>query len=164
MTESTSFFAELQRRHVFRAAIAHVIVAWLFIQFADVVLPYIGIVDEPVRWAFVISVATFPITLIIAWFFEHPWHKYTGSRLALDVIAIAAVAVVAVTWAVRNIPDVVRIKTSIAVLPFEHSGDSLEQSVSRAIAYEVNSLLMKSKSIDVIGFESVTSLQLSRNR
>ena len=157
MTESRSFFAELQRRHVIRAAIAHVIVAWLFIQFADVVLPYIGIVDEAVRWAFVISVATFPITLIIAWFFEHPWHKYTGSRLAMDVIAIAAVAVIAGTWAVRNIPDIVRIKTSIAVLPFEHSGDSLEQSVSRAIAYEVNSLLMKSKSIDVIGFESVTS-------
>ncbi len=157
MTESRSFFAELQRRHVIRAAVAHVIVAWLFIQFADVVLPYIGIVDEPVRWAFVISVATFPITLIVAWFFEHPWHKYTGSRLALDVIAIAAVAVVAATWAVRNIPDVVRIKTSIAILPFAHSGDSLEQSVSRAIAYEVNSLLMKSKSIDVIGFESVTS-------
>jgi len=134
-----------------------VIVAWLFIQFADVVLPYIGIVDEAVRWAFVISVATFPVTLIIAWFFEHPWHKYTGSRLAMDVIAITAVAVIAATWAVRNIPDVVRIKTSIAVLPFEHSGDALEQSVSRAIAYEVNSLLMKSKSIDVIGFESVTS-------
>jgi len=157
MTESRSFFAELQRRHVFRAAIAHVIVAWLFIQFADVVLPYIGIVDEPVRWAFVISVAIFPITLIVAWFFEHPWHKYTGSRLAIDVIVIVAVGALAATWAVRNIPDVVRIKTSIAVLPFEHSGDSLEQSVSRAIAYEVNSLLMKSKSIDVIGFESVTS-------
>jgi len=157
MSSAGGFFAELQRRHVVRAAIAHVVVAWLFIQFADVVLPYIGIVDEPVRWAFVISVATFPITLIIAWFFEHPWHKFTGSRLAFDVIVIVAVGALAATWAVRNIPDVVRIKTSIAVLPFAHSGDSLAQSVSRAIAYEVNSLLMKSKSIDVIGFESVTS-------
>jgi len=157
MSDSPSFLAELQRRHVIRAAIAHVIVAWLFIQFADVVLPYIGIVDEAVRWAFVVSVATFPITLIIAWFFEHPWHKYTGSRLAMDVITITVVAVIAATWAVRNIPDIVRIKTSIAVLPFEHSGDSLEQGVSRAIAYEVSSLLLKSKSIDVIGFESVTS-------
>ncbi len=157
MSSAGEFFAELQRRHVVRAAIAHVVVAWLLIQFADVVLPYIGIVDEPVRWAFVISVATFPITLIVAWFFEHPWHKYTGSRLAFDVIVIVAVGTLAATWAVRNIPDVVRIKTSIAVLPFAHSGDSLEQSVSRAIAYEVNSLLMKSKSIDVIGFESVTS-------
>ena len=61
MSDSPSFFAELQRRHVIRAAVAHVIVAWLFIQFADVVLPYIGIVDEAVRWAFVISVATFPV-------------------------------------------------------------------------------------------------------
>ncbi len=157
MSSAGEFFAELQRRHVVRAAIAHIVVAWLLIQFADVVLPYIGIVDEAVRWAFVISVATFPITIIIAWLFEHPWHKFTGSRLAFDVIVIVAVGALAATWAVRNIPDVVRIKTSIAVLPFAHSGDSLEQSVSRAIAYEVNSLLMKSKSIDVIGFESVTS-------
>jgi TolB-like protein/TPR repeat protein len=161
MSDSPSFFAELQRRHVIRAAIAHVIVAWLFIQFADVVLPYIGIVDEAVRWSFVISVATFPITLIIAWFFEHPWHKYTGSRLAMDVIVITAVAIIAGTWAVRNIPDIVRIKTSIAVLPFKHEGNPLEQGVSRAIAYEVNSLLLKSKSIDVIGFESATSSVLA---
>ena len=77
-------FAELQRRHVVRAAVAHVIVFWLLIQVADVVLPYVGIVDEPVRWALVAGVALFPVTLVVAWFFEHPWHKYTRSRVALD--------------------------------------------------------------------------------
>lgn len=45
-------YEQLKQRRVIRAAIAHVI-----------------------------SMATFPITLIIAWFFEHPWHKYTGSWL-----------------------------------------------------------------------------------
>jgi adenylate cyclase len=149
--------AELQRRHVFRAAIAHVIVAWLFIQFADVVLPYLGLVDEPVRWAFVISVATFPITLIIAWFFEAPWSKYTGGRVAVDLAVIAIIAGLAGNWVIQNVPQVIHTRSSIVILPFQNSGGSLEQSVSRAIAYEVNSLLMKSKSIDVIGFESATS-------
>jgi TolB-like protein len=60
----------------------------------------------------------------------------------------------------RNIPQVVHTRTSIVVLPFEHSGDPLEQSLSRALAYEVNSLLMKSRSIDVIGFESAVSTVL----
>jgi TolB-like protein len=155
-----AFIAELQRRHVIRAAVAHIIVFWLLIQVADVVLPYIGIVDEPVRWALIAGVALFPITLIVAWFFEHPWQKHTRSRLAADVIIILVVVVTAGSWVLRNIPQVVHTRTSIVILPFEHSGDPLEQSLSRALAYEVNSLLMKSRSIDVIGFESAVSTVL----
>jgi TolB-like protein len=151
------FFAELQRRHVVRAAVAHVIVFWLLIQVADVVLPYIGIVDDPVRWALLAGVALFPVTLIVAWFFEHPWHKYTGGRLALDAIVILVIFVTAGMWVLRNLPQVVHTRTSIVILPFEHSGDSTEESLSRALAYEVNSLLMKSRSIDVIGVESAMS-------
>ncbi len=149
--------AELQRRHVVRAAIAHVIVFWLLIQVADVVLPYIGIVDEPVRWALVAGVALFPLTLLVAWFFEHPWQKYTRSRVATDAIVIAVIVVTAGSWVVRNLPQVVHARTSIVILPFEHSGDTAEESLSRALAYEINSLLMKSRSIDVIGIESAMS-------
>lgn len=140
-----------------RAAIAHVIVFWLLIQVADVVLPYIGIVDEPVRWALITGVALFPVTLIVAWYFEHPWKKFTRSRIAIDVIIIVIIFVSAGSWVLRNLPQVVHTRTSIVILPFEHSGEPIEQSLSRALAYEVNSLLMKSKSIDVIGFESATS-------
>ncbi len=157
----TSFIAELQRRHVIRAAFAHVIVFWLLLQVADVVLPYIGIVDEPVRWALVAGVALFPVTVIVAWFFEHPWQNFTRSRVAVDAIIILVVAVTAGSWVLRNLPQVVHTRTSIVILPFAHSGDPLEQSLSRALAFEVNSLLMKSKSIDVIGFQSANSLALS---
>jgi len=155
------FIAELQRRHVIRAAVAHVIVFWLLIQVADVVLPYVGIVDEPVRWALVAGIALLPVTLIVAWFFEHPWREFTRGRIAIDVIVIVIIAVTAGSWVLRNLPQVVHTRTSIVILPFEHSGDPLEQSLSRALAYEVNSLLMKSKSIDVIGFQSANSLVLS---
>ena len=75
MSEQRSFWIELRDRHVIRAAIAHLVFFWLLAQIAETVLPYIGVVEEPVRWAVVAGVALFPVTVIIAWFFEHPWHK-----------------------------------------------------------------------------------------
>lgn len=161
MSQIVDFFKELQRRNVVRAAVAHIVLFWVLAQVADVVLPYIGIVENPVRWAIVAGVALFPVTLIVSWFIEHPWKKYTRSRVAIDAVVIIVLAVTAGTWAIRNAPQVMHTKSSIVILPFEHSGDSLEQSVSRALAYEINSLLMKSKSIDVIGFESATSPMLA---
>ena len=158
MSGLRDFFTELQRRNVVRAAVAHLLVFWLLVQAADVVLPYIGVVDEPVRWAIVTGVALFPVTLIVAWFIDHPWHHLTSSRLALDIVVILAITITAGSWVVRNIPQVIHTRTSIVILPFEHTEDDAHaQSLSRALAYEINGLLMKSKSIDVIGFESANS-------
>ena len=129
------FLAELQRRHVVRAAVAHIVAFWLLIQVADVVLPYVGVVDEPVRWALIAGVALFPVTLVVAWFFEHPWHRYTGGRVALDAVVILVVVVSAGIWVIRNLPEVVHTRTSIVILPFEHSGGETGEALSRALAY-----------------------------
>jgi TolB-like protein len=157
MSSIAEFFKELQRRSVIRAAIVHVLFFWVLVQVADVVLPYIGIVDDPVRWAILAGVGLFPVTLIVAWFFEHPWTHVTRGRVATDIILIILIGVGASTWVMRSLPQVVHTRTSIVILPFTHSGDTTEESLSRALAAEVNSLLMKSKSIDVIGFESASS-------
>jgi len=159
MSEQKSFWAELRHRHVVRAAVAYVVFFWLLTQIAETVLPYIGVVDEPVRWAVVTGVAFFPVILIIAWFFEHPWHKFTTSRLAVDIVIILVIAVTAGAWVLRNMPQAAHARTSIVVLPFKH--DSSGQGLSRALAYEINSLLMKSKSIDVVGYESASSSLLA---
>ena len=103
MTDASGLFHELQRRSVVRAAIAHVVFFWVLAQVADVVLPYIGIVENPVRWAVVAGVALFPVTLILAWFFEHPWKKYTRSRLAIDLVIIVAIGAVAADTLARAI-------------------------------------------------------------
>ena len=160
MSDIRDFLAELRRRHVIRAAVAHVIDFWLLLQVADVVLPYVGVVEDPVRWALVAGVAFFPVTVVVAWFFEHPWQKYTRSRVAVDAVVIMVVVVTAGSWVMRNLPQVVHTRTSIVILPFQHSDHPMEQTWSRALAYEVNSLLMRSRSIDVIGFESATSAKL----
>jgi TolB-like protein len=161
MSRIGGFINELQRRSVIRAAIVHVLFFWALVQVADVVLPYIGVVTEPVRWAVFAGVGLFPLTIIVAWFYEHPWTHLTHGRVATDIILIALIAIGASTWVLRNLPQVVHTKTSIVVMPFSHSGSDTEESLSRALASEINSLLMKSKSIDVIGFESATSSVLA---
>jgi len=65
-----SFFEELKRRNVIRVGIAYVIVAWLILQFADVVLNNI----EAPHWVFqaimlVLGIGL-PLALFFAWAFE----------------------------------------------------------------------------------------------
>jgi len=156
MSDGRTLLENLKGRHVVRAAIAHIIVAWLFVQIADVVLPYLGIVDEPVRWALAVSIATFPVTLLLAWLADQPWTGESASRVTLEIVAIALVAVLAGVWVRDNLPEAARTRTNIVILPFEHSGAAGE-GLSRALAYEVMSLLTRTRSIDVIGFESSNS-------
>jgi len=65
-----SFFDELKRRNVIRVGIAYVVVAWLIMQFADVVLNNI----EAPGWVFqvimLLLAAGLPLALIFAWAFE----------------------------------------------------------------------------------------------
>jgi hypothetical protein len=160
MSEDGTILQNLKGRHVVRAAIAHVIVAWLFVQIADVVLPYLGIVDQPVRWALAVSIATFPITLVLAWLLDQPWMRVSATRVTAEIVVIALIAVLAGLWVRGNLPEAARMKTNIVILPFTHSGAAADQGLSRALAYEVVSLLTRSRSIDVIGFESSNSAAL----
>ncbi|MEE8496536.1 MAG: hypothetical protein V3S21_08660 [Xanthomonadales bacterium] len=52
------------------------------------------------------------------------------------------------------------VENRMKALPFTHDdNDPHGQGLSRALAYEINSLLMKSKSIDVVGYESASGVQ-----
>lgn len=161
MARLKSLWSELKRRHVVRAGVAHVVLFWLLVQVADTVLPYLGVVDEPVRWAVVAGVALFPVTLLVAWFIEHPWHHYSSSRVAMDIVLIAVIAIAAGSWALRNLPQVIYTRSSIVILPFGFPEDDEQgKGLSRALAYEINGLLLKSKSVDVVGYESTNSPRL----
>jgi TolB-like protein len=160
MSEDGTILQNLKSRHVVRAAVAHVIVAWLFVQIADVVLPYLGIVDQPVRWALAVSIATFPVTLVLAWLLDKPWIRASATRVTAEIVVIALIAVLAGLWVRDNLPEAARTKTNIVILPFAHSGVAADQGLSRALAYEVMSLLTRTRSIDVIAFESSSSTTL----
>jgi TolB-like protein/Flp pilus assembly protein TadD len=66
----SSFFAELKRRNVYKVAVAYAIVAWLLVQIATQVFPFLEIPNWIVRLVIALVLIGFPIALIIAWAFE----------------------------------------------------------------------------------------------
>ena len=65
-----SFFSELKRRNVFRVGIAYAVVAWLVMQFADVVLNNITAPGWVFQAIMLLLAIGFPIVLLFAWAFE----------------------------------------------------------------------------------------------
>ena len=65
-----SFFEELKRRNVIRVGIAYVVVAWLTMQFADVVLNNIAAPAWVFQVIMLVLAIGFPIVLVFAWAFE----------------------------------------------------------------------------------------------
>ena len=70
MNEKPSFFAELKRRNVYKVAVAYAVIAWLLIQVATQVFPFLEIPNWVVRLVIALVVIGFPIALVIAWAFE----------------------------------------------------------------------------------------------
>jgi adenylate cyclase len=64
------FLVELKRRNVYKVAIAYAVVAWLLMQIATQVFPFLEIPNWAIRLVIMLIVIGFPIALIIAWAFE----------------------------------------------------------------------------------------------
>src|SRR5262249_58511482 len=65
-----SFLVELRRRRVFRAAALYGAVAWLLIQVAATTFPLFDLPAWSVRSVVVLSVAGFPLAILLAWAFD----------------------------------------------------------------------------------------------
>jgi TolB-like protein len=65
-----NFFAELQRRNVYKVAIAYAVVAWLLMQVASQIFPFFEIPNWAVRLVVLLLVIGFPVALILAWAFD----------------------------------------------------------------------------------------------
>ena len=65
-----SFFEELRRRNVLRAAAAYVAVAWLVIQVVETLFPLFGFTDAAARAVVIVLAVGFVPAVIAAWAFE----------------------------------------------------------------------------------------------
>ncbi|HEY5774939.1 MAG TPA: tetratricopeptide repeat protein [Xanthomonadales bacterium] len=65
-----NLFSELKRRNVFRVGFAYAVVAWLVMQFADVVLNNITAPGWVFQAIMLLLAIGFPIVLVFAWAFE----------------------------------------------------------------------------------------------
>src|SRR5439155_23812697 len=73
------FFAELKRRHVYRASVAYAMVAWLITQIVTQVFPFFDIPIWTVRLVIVGLLLGFPIAISLARIYE-----FTGDRFVRD--------------------------------------------------------------------------------
>jgi TolB-like protein len=65
-----TFFSELRRRKVCRAATTYAVVLWLVYQVVELVAPELGLPDWTLRFVILIGLLGFPITLILSWMIE----------------------------------------------------------------------------------------------
>src|SRR5947207_4340340 len=78
----SKFFSELKRRHVYRAAVAYGMVAWLLTQVATQVFPFFDIPNSAVRFVVVVLLLGFPSAMSLAWLYE-----FTGTGLVREEAA-----------------------------------------------------------------------------
>ena len=65
-----NFFAVLNRRNVYKVAVAYAVVGWLLVQITTQVFPIFEIPNWGVRLIVLAIAIGFPIALVIAWAFE----------------------------------------------------------------------------------------------
>ncbi len=134
-----NFFGELKRRNVYKVAIAYAVVAWLLMQIATQVFPFLEIPNWAIRLVIMLIVIGFPIALVIAWAFEltpeglkrtedvdlnKSIRRKTGRKLDFFIIAVLLL-VIAILVFQRLHPNVSpavssSLAKSIAVLPFDN--------------------------------------------
>ncbi|MFI4980656.1 MAG: tetratricopeptide repeat protein [Nevskiales bacterium] len=70
MNAKPSFFAELQRRHVYKVGAMYCVAGWLLVQVVTQVLPVFDVSALGQRIMVLIVVAGFPAALVLAWLFD----------------------------------------------------------------------------------------------
>ena len=65
-----SFFAEIKRRNVHRAAVFYVAGAWLLAQVSGLVLPTFAAPEWTLHWIMIALAIGFPFWLAFAWYYE----------------------------------------------------------------------------------------------
>src|SRR5437667_1959136 len=156
--EPRKLFAELKRRNVYKVAIAYAVVAWLLMQIATQVFPFLEIPNWAIRLVIMLIVIGFPIALVIAWAFELTPEgikrtefadelptKSARSHAWIYVVIIAGAISVSLFFLGRYTSSKQRGELpakSIAVLPFENQNrdpntDYLSDGIPESI---INSL------------------------
>jgi TolB-like protein len=172
------FFTELKRRSVYKVAVAYGVVAWLLIQIATQVFPFLQIPDWAIRLVIMLVALGFPIALVIAWAFELTPEglKRTDaakslpprkrSRAWIHVVLVGALVSVGLFFLGRytgpNRPgsSAATSAKSIAVLPFASlSEDKANAYFADGIQDEILTRLSKIAELKVISRTSTQQFQ-----
>jgi adenylate cyclase len=141
-----NFFVELQRRNVYRVAVAYGVVSWLLVQVATQVFPFFDIPAWAVRMVIVVLLLGFPVALVIAWIYDltpeglqrtdeiaprQSLSRHTGRKMDFAIIGVLLAVIAFMAWqhfrpgksaAGTELPA-----KSIAILPFVDMSQSRDQ-------------------------------------
>jgi len=172
-----NYLSELQRRNVFKVAIAYLMMGWLILQFVDVINPILELPDWFGKVVLVLLVIIFPITLMMTWAFELTPEgikktkeidkevsilKSTGQKINYLIIGFLVLVIGVQFWS--NSPssdmDLIVTENSIAVLPFVNmSGNDNDQYFSDGLSEELLTVLSKIPELKVSGRTSSFSFR-----
>ena len=151
MSAKPSFFAELQRRNVYKVGAMYAVSGWLLVQIVTQVLPIFDVSALAQRIIVLVIVAGFPLALVLSWVYEltpqgivktdevapdASTTRNTGKKLNRAIIGVLSLAVLLLAarllWpqaATAPVPPPQASAApaagdkSIAVLPFENLSD-----------------------------------------
>src|SRR5438552_5759192 len=179
-----NFLGELKRRNVYKVAVAYAVVAWLLVQVATQVFPFLEIPNWVVRLVITLVAIGFPIALIVAWAFEATPEGIKRTEVAdampaatsapkkhawIYVVVISAAISVALFFLGRYtagnrtvvLPNELSSK-SIAVLPFDNlSRDPDNAFFAEGVQDEILTRLAKVADLKVIARTSTAKFKSS---
>src|SRR5438477_3815374 len=180
MSDKPSFFAELQRRHVYKVGAAYAVAGWLVVQIVTQVFPIFEVSALAQRIIVLVIVAGFPATLILTWLFDitpkgivrtddvpatGESRAVRRERLGMDRkmnYVLALLLVTAIGYFVlertvlrRDLAQATSDAKSIAVLPLVNtSGDAANDYCSDGLSEELIAVLAKIPGLQIIGRSS----------
>src|SRR6184192_1347260 len=165
----SSFFAELQRRKVYRVAAAYIIAAAFIIQIGSAVFPAWELPNWTLRLVIVLLLAGFPVALILAWAYDvtpqgiQATPKVPGGHRRRNIILlVAAGAIISVAAGFFLLPraSARKIDKSVAVLPFQNLSDEKANAYfAEGIQNEILTKLARVRDLKVISRPSTAKYQ-----
>jgi TolB-like protein/Tfp pilus assembly protein PilF len=163
------FFGELQRRNVYRVAVAYGVVSWLLIQVATQIFPVFEIPNWGARLVILALALGFPVALVLAWAYEitpegikhtedvdsgKPIPRQRGRTLDFVIIGVLVAVIAVMAFRHFRVSDPVETgvpEKSVAVLPFENrSEEKANAYFTESIQDEILTRLSKIAGLKVI--------------
>jgi adenylate cyclase len=166
-----TFWSELRRRKVIRAAIVYVVVAWVVVEAASVLFPSLLLPEWTQRLVLAMAIIGFPLVLVLAWAFdlspdgiqrEKPREESAVSDAAEAMLDAGGgeSALPAPSGTTEVTAPRADSRRAIAVLPLTNmSGDPENEFFSDGIAEEILNLLARQPDLRVVSRTSSFSFK-----
>ena len=165
------FIEELKRRHVIKAALAYLVVAWVLLEVFALLLPMFEAPEWVLKGLTLLMAIGLPIWIVISWIYDITPEgiektskdsgnelktELTNKRLNVFIIVSLSVAVVVLTLNLSFFSSDSDERYAIAVLPFDQMNVDEEYDwVSKGLAIDIHTYLSKIENLTIISERSV---------